>query len=233
MAVFLDPVPPDPPHDPAQEMAGQMRHPHPGQDEEAGIVGHEGEVGGSGGRVPANKAVSRCGGPCGGPEEEAGQILSGAIPNQVLEVFSDRSGEPEVVIVVQIISHTTGFVGLGGRKMNRQGRQGLERRVEGPSVRGEKPLSERWEKGASSGNTNRGQRQEPALLEFVDHAAGSKGFQVSGRGLPAPVPAKMLGDLMSAPGRVCTNQIAQPGKIRLGKATTLTCNGFIHGMIMP
>ena len=59
---------------PAQEMAGQMRHTHPGQDEKAGIVGHEVEVGGSGVRLPADKGVARGGFPGGGTEEEAGQI---------------------------------------------------------------------------------------------------------------------------------------------------------------
>jgi len=167
------------------------------------------------------------------PEEEVSQILPGAIPYQVLEMLTHRSGEPEVVMLVQVIPHTIGFVGIGGWKMNGQGRQGLERRIEGRGVRGEKPRSERWEQGAASGDTNRGQSQESALVEFVDHAAGGKGFQVSGRGLPAPVVAKMLGDLMSAPVRVRANQIAQPRKIRLGDATTLTCNRFIHGMIMP
>ncbi len=112
MAVFLDPVLPETSHDPAQEMAGQMRHTHPGQDEKAGIVGHEVEVGGSGVRLPADKGVARSGFPGGGTEEEAGQILPGAIPHQVLEMFTDRSGEPEVVMVAQVISHTTGFVGM-------------------------------------------------------------------------------------------------------------------------
>jgi len=98
---------------------------------------------------------------------------------------------------------------------------------------GENPRSERGEKGASSGDTNRGPRQEPALFECVDHAAGGKGFQVARRGLPAPVPAKMLGDVLAAPVRVRVNQLAQPGKISLGEATPLTCHRFSHDMSMP
>ena len=126
MAVVLDPVLPETAHDPAKDMAGQMRHPHPGQDEEAGIIGHEGEVGGSGGRLPANKGVTRSGGPGGRTEEEAGQMVTGTILHQVLQMFPDRSGKPEVVMVVQVIPHTTGFGGIGGWNMNGQGRHVLE-----------------------------------------------------------------------------------------------------------
>ena len=87
-----------------------MRHLHPGQDEEAGIVGHEVEVGFACGQLPPNKDVARSGGPGGGPEEEAGQILTRAILHQVLEMFPDRSGESEVMMVVQVISQATVFV---------------------------------------------------------------------------------------------------------------------------
>ncbi len=228
MAVFLDPVLSETPHDPAQEMAGQMRHPHPGQDEEAGIIGHEGEVGGSCVRLPADQGVARGGFPCGGTEEETGQILTGAISNQVLEMFTDRSGESEVMMVVQVISQATGFGGMGGWNMNGQGRQGVERRGERRGVGRQKILWERGEEAASTGDTNRWQSQKPALFEFVDQAAGGKGFQLPSMGLPAPVPANMLSELMTAPVRVLGNQIVQPGKIRWEDVPTLTSNRFIH-----
>ena len=92
--------------------------------------------------------------------------------------------------------------------MNGQGRQGLESCVDVRGFGRHKPLSERGEDVASRGDTNRGQLQEPALFEFVDHAAGGKGFQLSGRGLPAPVPTNMLGYFMAAPVRVPANQMA-------------------------
>ena len=157
MAVFLDPVLLKTSHNPAQEMAGQMRHPHPGQDEEASIVGHQGEVGGSGGWLPADKGVTRGGFPGGGPEEEAGQILTGVILHQVLEVFPDRSSESEVVVVIQVIAHTTVFVGIGGRNMNGQGHQGSERGGNGRGGGRKKTLSERGEHVTSRGDTNRWQ----------------------------------------------------------------------------
>jgi len=49
-------------------------------------------------------------------------------------------------------------------------------------------------------------------------------------GLPSPVPANVLGELMAAPGRVLGHQIAQPGKIRWEDVPTLTSNRFIHGL---
>ena len=59
--------------------------------------------------------------------------------------------------------------------------------------------------------------------------AGGKGFQLPRMGLPAPVPANVLGEVMAAPVRVLGNQIAQPGKIRWEDVPTLTVNRFIHG----
>jgi len=156
-------------------------------------------------------------------------MVTGTILHQVLQMFSDRSGKPEVVMVVQVLAHTTGFVGIGGWNMNGQGRHVLERRVDRRGVGGNKPRAERWEEAASTGHTNRWQIQKPALFECVEHAAGGKGFQVSRMGLPSPVPANLLGELMPAPVRVLDNQIAQPGKIRWKDVPTLTSNRFIHG----
>jgi len=87
-----------------------MRHPHPGQDEEACIIGHEVDVVFACGRLPPNKGVARSDGPGGGPEEETGQVLTGAISHEILDLFTDRSSEPEVMKLVQVIPHTTVFV---------------------------------------------------------------------------------------------------------------------------
>ena len=114
--------------------------------------------------------------------------------------------------------------------MNGQGRQGLERRGEGCHVGRNKTLSERWAEAASTGDTNRWQSQKPALFKCVDQAAGGKSLQLPRMGLPAPVPAKMLSEVMPAPVRVLGYQIAQPGKIRWGEVPTLTSNRFIHGL---
>lgn len=100
MAVLIDPVLPDTPHDPAKDMAGQMRHTHPGQDEEACIIGHEVDVVFSCCRLPPNKGVARSDCPGGGTEEEAGNRVTGAILHQILDIFTDRSVEPEVVMLV-------------------------------------------------------------------------------------------------------------------------------------
>jgi len=98
--------------------------------------------------------------------------------------------------------------------MNGQGRQGLERRGEGCHVGRNKTLSERWAEAASTGDTNRWQSQKPALFECVDQAASGKSLQVPGMGLPTPVPANLLGEVMATPVRVLGNQIAQPRKVR-------------------
>ena len=70
--------------------------------------------------------------------------------------------------------------------MNGQGRQGLESCVDVRGFGRHKPLSERGEDVASRGDTNRGQLQEPAMFEFVDHAAGGQRFSVVRTGSASP-----------------------------------------------
>ena len=55
MPVLILPVRAQAPGNPAQDMAGQMRHSHPGQDEETGVVGQSWQMASARLRGPANE----------------------------------------------------------------------------------------------------------------------------------------------------------------------------------
>src|ERR1017187_8865081 len=58
MTVLSLPVTAQAPGDPAQDMAGQMRHSYPGQDEETGVVGQPREMAATPFRGPADEGVA-------------------------------------------------------------------------------------------------------------------------------------------------------------------------------
>jgi len=67
-----------------------------------------------------------------------------------------------------------------------------------------------WERGtrlAPAGNTYRRQIDKTPLLKLVDHASSSKGFELSGMGVPPPVIADMFGYSMPTPAWMVSNYI--------------------------
>src|SRR5208283_3363629 len=58
MAIFALPVAADTPGDAAQQMAGQMRYPHPGGDQKASVVGNQMQALTPGRPVPADVRIA-------------------------------------------------------------------------------------------------------------------------------------------------------------------------------
>jgi len=93
MAVFLYPVRTDPPGDSSQDMAGQVRHPDPGQDQKPHVVGQEVEVYLSCISIPADKVISGGTLPGRRAKEKAGQRIMPPVKNHVLHVLSDSAAK--------------------------------------------------------------------------------------------------------------------------------------------
>ena len=102
MSVFIHPVVTDPPGNPAQDMAGQMRDPYPGQDQETHIVGDKMEVAPAGGDVPSDKGVPGLGFPGGRAEEEAGQGIAIPIKDEIAHILADGSAIIQIVVKREI-----------------------------------------------------------------------------------------------------------------------------------
>ena len=120
MGVFVYPVLPDTAHNQTKDMTGQIMHANPWKNQEPGIVGHEVDIVPACVSIPSDKGIARGGFPCSGTKEQTGQIPTISVTDEELKVFSHGSVKTEVMIMAQIISHTTIFIRVGRWNMNRQ-----------------------------------------------------------------------------------------------------------------
>lgn len=110
MGVFISPVLLNTAHDFAKDMAGQMPYAHPRQNQEPCIISHKVDIFLAYLRVPSDKGVARSSFPRSGAKEKAGNIPTGSIPNEELQIFPYSAVKSEVMITVQIVSHTAVFI---------------------------------------------------------------------------------------------------------------------------
>jgi hypothetical protein len=88
MAVFLYPVRTDPPGDSSQDMAGQVRHPDPGQDQKPHVVGQEiADKVISGGTLPGRRA-----------KEKAVHVFNMAIGSMPIPQKAQLFGKPGAIL---------------------------------------------------------------------------------------------------------------------------------------
>ena len=106
MCIFCNPILFDAAHDGAKNMATEMWNMHLGKDQETCIIGEEVDVFSAGFAVPSNKGIPWSGLPCSRTKEKACYILTGFIPNQILNIFTNSSVKPKVMMAVQIIAYT-------------------------------------------------------------------------------------------------------------------------------
>lgn len=102
MAVFFLPIRRKTSKNGGQDMAGQMRDLHPGENQKAGVVRDEVQVLPSHVVLPTNEAISGLGLPGGGPEKEAGEIASLLITDKIRKVLSNRPVKAQIVMGGQV-----------------------------------------------------------------------------------------------------------------------------------
>lgn len=82
-------------------MTGQMRHPDPGQDQEASVIGQQEQMAPALLGIPADPRVSPAGLPGGGTEQQTSQRPARTVPHQVLQVLADAIAMPQIVIALE------------------------------------------------------------------------------------------------------------------------------------
>jgi hypothetical protein len=87
----------------AEQMACQMRHFDPWQDEKTGIVRHQEKSLGPNGISPADELVSGLGFPGSGTKKQAGHVASMSILNQVFQVLSSSTLKTQIVVACQVV----------------------------------------------------------------------------------------------------------------------------------
>src|ERR1019366_6929032 len=101
MTILILPVMAQAPGDPAQDMAGQMRHSHPGQDEETAVVGQSRQMAATRCRGPADEGVAGLALPGGRAKQETGYRTTVALAHQVFEILTDTVALAQVMITLK------------------------------------------------------------------------------------------------------------------------------------
>jgi hypothetical protein len=112
MTVFGLPVPTQPPAQVAQNTTGQPRH--AAQHQKAGIVGQEMKVLGAAGVVPPDIMIPSGTLPGRSAKEQAGPGMAVAIANQILQILSDRTAMPQIVIMMEQALKQSSLLEPGG-----------------------------------------------------------------------------------------------------------------------
>src|SRR5438270_6110545 len=101
MTIFSLPITSDAMSNPAQNIAGQVRHAHPGNDQKARVVGDKMEVSRPPRALPTEVVVSGGTLPSGGAKEHTGQRMVLGIPDQILKIFPYGTAVAQIMMLVQ------------------------------------------------------------------------------------------------------------------------------------
>jgi len=112
VTVFGLPVPAQAPAQVTQNTTGQPRHAP--QHQKAGIVGQEVKILGAAGAVPPDIPIPIGTLPGRSAKEQAGQGAAMAIANQILQILSDRTAMPQIVIMTEQALKQSSLLDPGG-----------------------------------------------------------------------------------------------------------------------
>ena len=121
--VFALPVTAQSAQDSAQNVAGQMRHAHMRQNEKAAIVNDQRESLLALLSAPADEGITGFDFPGRSAKEQAGQVATITVPNQVAQVLARSAAVAQVVMLRQM---TNKGVGLSGAWLDRDHPQRLQ-----------------------------------------------------------------------------------------------------------
>ena len=101
MAVFVLPVGAQTLRHPAQDVAGQMRHPNPGRNQKTGVVGEPVELLSARGSIPPDILVPAGALPSRRAKKHASHGPLLAVTNQILEIFPDGTSVTQVMVLME------------------------------------------------------------------------------------------------------------------------------------
>lgn len=201
MGVFGLPVAGDAAGHQPQNMTGQMRDAHAGQEEEAGVVGDPLQAAGTLGRRPTDPGIAGGDFPAGGAKEQTSQRPSVVGAHQVFEVLAHGGAQPQIMMAghqgrEQALIRMPRAEALDLQRLHRFQVRG-ERCRRGQRPRQLRPgtLAPAMGGGALAAG---GQSDQPALMQFEHQGAGGHVLELAGVVLPVPRLAEPLGELAAA-----------------------------------
>ena len=227
MAVLLLPIAAQAPDDGAQDVAGQMRHPHPGQDQETRVVGHPREALPTLLGSPADERVAGLALPGGRTKHQTGHRSTLAFTHQVAQVFTDAVALAQVVMALQQEPQQPGVRSAGTHRFDAQGSQGRQFGVE-------RTLVQRRRRGLTvalavdRGPLSRRQPDQPPGLELEQQRAARHVLEPSRRVAPPPQSTQFTGELRAMPGRMHPQQAPDLKQILIAELTAWNENEVRH-----
>ena len=98
MVVFLYPVRADTPGDSSQDMAVQVRHSDPGQNQKPHVIGQKFEIALFCLRIPANKVIPGSTVPGCRAKEKTNQWIMSPVKNQIFHVLSHSTAKTQIMV---------------------------------------------------------------------------------------------------------------------------------------
>ena len=164
VAVALLPVLVDPPGDLRQEVAGQVRHDHGGQDEESTVVGNQGQALHPLLGRPTDPTIPSSALPSRGAKEQTGQIDAGATSDQIRQVLTHRSPMAQVMMLAQVTLEPSILRILGANHLNLQRPHGGQARLDPSRGHALKQVRTRIRTARNGRATTRGQDYQSSVV---------------------------------------------------------------------
>ena len=188
-----------------QNVAGQLRHADPGQDQKPAVVDDLSQMGLPLTGCPTNEGIARLGLPSGGAKQDTGQITTLTILHQIAEVLPHRAAVRQIMVPRQIRIEPgrlrlTGIehlplqwpqLGQGLRHLDRRG--GRQSRQPGRKT---------WTMAALTG----WQPNPTASFELVKKRARGHILDLAGGIVPLPPSAQFQSQTTAAPLRLPGDQ---------------------------
>src|SRR6266705_799935 len=210
-------------------MTGQMRHPHPGRDQETSIVGDQMKALAAGSGVPADILVPVGTLPSRRAEEHASQRLSVAVAHQILQVLAHWAAVTQIVMPMKQVFKK-------GARVDQPAHFGDVQREQCAQLLQHWRLRnrhlERWHSlvtHAVGGNLSAWRQGNPApLLQFEQQRPSGHVFELAGRVAPVPERGQMLAQATATPLWMPRQYLANLLQIGGANLPPLNETWFIH-----
>ena len=231
VAILRLPIGINAPRGKSQQVAGQVRCPHMGQDQKTGVISQSRQPRHPLRLAPAQVLIARGATPGWRTEEQSASIPSKAIDGQITEVLSNDP-QSQVMVVLQRTRPASRLIGPGNDDLEADRLQFRQIRAQGQ--RGGRILRCLHPPARTAVFGPYGRKaDQTSLRQLHQKAARRKILQPSPSIAPVPLPAQFTSQPPSAPWRVGFDPTPQPSHLLFPNHASLAKNRPLHASSLP